>query len=102
MNTTVPRNVRPLIEYYGASSSSILRPTLESEIHAIAEQTAREYFVSLDELRGPSRRRNLVVPRWVAMKRIYERGFSITRIGRYLNRDHTTIVHGLKKMRAEV
>lgn len=56
--------------------------------------------IHLADLKGDRRTREVVVPRQVAMRRIYEeRGdISLPEIGRYFGgRDHTTVLHAVRK-----
>lgn len=57
------------------------------------------FGVTRAELRGPSRRRGIVMARryfiWRAAKQI---GLSLPQIGALLNRDHTTVLHHLQAM----
>lgn len=62
-------------------------------IHAASMQTG----VSSDEIRGESRARRCVSPRWAVVAALNARGWSTPRIGAALgNRDHTTIMHALR------
>lgn len=70
------------------------RPLSGREIIA---KVAAEHRMTVDDLTGPSRVRAVCIPRWRAMREMRERGLSLTRIGELLNRDHTTIVHGLRR-----
>ncbi len=55
--------------------------------------------VTLDEARGTSRRRHIVHARRAVMALLHDHGWSTTGIGKFLNRDHSTVVHALKKAR---
>ena len=63
---------------------------------ALAIHRARQNGVSLDDLQGPSRVRAISWPRQDFMLAARELGFSLTEIGRFLNRDHTTILKGVR------
>jgi chromosomal replication initiator protein len=65
-------------------------------------RTAADVFgISLSELTGDSRFTDLVRARWAVMLAMRARGVSMPRIGAALGgRDHTTILHGLKKATA--
>ncbi len=68
-------------------------------------QTVCTYFrVSLAELVGPGRRREVVVPRQVAMYLLRdELGLSLVDIGQRLGgRDHTTVLHGIEKIEQQL
>lgn len=53
--------------------------------------------VTIEELRGPDRHRPLVTARRIVAAYLHRRGWSSVMIGRYLGRDHTTILHHLKR-----
>lgn len=68
-----------------------LRPTLAR----IAEEIAAEYFVTVADIRGPDRTRRVSRARQAFMHaaRLLT-GKSYPCIGRWLARDHTTVMHG--------
>jgi len=70
----------------------------------IIEAVARYYRVDVRAIRGKQRAREIVLPRQVAMFLMREETeLSLVDIGRELGgRDHTTVLHGYEKMRAEI
>lgn len=60
---------------------------------------AAEFGVLREEILGESRSAHLVLPRQVAMA-LAQRllGYSLPRIGRLLNRDHSTVHHGIRRV----
>ena len=69
----------------------------------ILAEEAQRIGVTAQTLKGPSRRDGIVRARWRVMYRLKsELGLSASRIGQILNRDHTTVLHGLRMMRAQV
>ncbi len=76
------------------------RPRGLDEIVALA---ARAYSVSLEELRGRSRRRRVVRPRQIAMYlcRLYTDA-SLKEIGQVFRRDHTTVLHAIESVEKRV
>lgn len=63
-------------------------------------RAARIYFLTTaEELKGDSRSQCAYLPRWViyyiAVRRL---GYSTSAVGRFLNKDHTTVLHGGKVM----
>jgi chromosomal replication initiator protein len=66
----------------------------------IIERTARYFQVSIDELTGPKRDRDIVVPRQIAMYMMRsELHLSFPAIARELGRkDHTTALHSVEKI----
>ncbi len=66
----------------------------------IIAEVSTHFDVTLAELRGRGRSKQIVLPRQIAMYLIRdETGSSLVEIGRYLdNRDHSTIMHGVSKI----
>jgi chromosomal replication initiator protein len=63
----------------------------------------RYYGVNPDELKEKSRHKQVVIPRQIAMYLLREDGhLSTPDIGRLLNRDHTTVLHALKQIVADI
>lgn len=52
---------------------------------------------SADEIEGGSQIRDLVRVRWKLWRRLVEKGWSASEIGRRMGFDHSTILHGLKQ-----
>ena len=77
--------------------------TRRNSFASSARATSRVFDVSLDELKGRGRSSNLIKPRHV----IYylantELKLSLTNIGRLMNRDHTSILHGVNSVREKM
>jgi chromosomal replication initiation ATPase DnaA len=53
------------------------------------------FSVTDSELKSPSRKRRIVQARAVIFKAMREQGVSLAAIGRCVNRDHSTVSHGL-------
>ncbi len=68
-------------------------------LREIVQRVARTAGVPVDQLRGPSRDRHLVHLRRIAMVEARKAGYSLPAIGRELNRDHTTVLYGLRQFR---
>ncbi|CAN5667862.1 chromosomal replication initiator protein DnaA [soil metagenome] len=66
----------------------------------IIGEVSNHFDVTLAELRGRGRSKQIVLPRQIAMYLIRdETGCSLVEIGRYLgNRDHSTVMHGISKI----
>ena len=73
--------------------------TLRPKLRDIATLTARHFGLKLDDLRGDSRRRPVVVARDVAIYLCRQlTRESLARIGEYFGgRDHTTVLHACRK-----
>ena len=70
---------------------------------AILFAVGRYYGVNSDELKGRSRHKQIVGPRHISMYLLREDAhLSTPEIGRLLNRDHTTVLHGLKQIITDI
>jgi chromosomal replication initiator protein len=69
----------------------------------IIERTARHFQIPLEEIVGPKRDKDIVVPRQVAMYMLHEElHLSYPKIARELGRkDHTTAMHSVRKIAQE-
>lgn len=61
----------------------------------IVKQQCREHNVTIQDVLGSSRRKNLVHIRYKVSKQAYQMGFTQEEIGNALNRDSSTIRHYL-------
>ncbi|MGI2298977.1 chromosomal replication initiator protein DnaA [Candidatus Cardinium hertigii] len=73
------------------------QPTAETTIEAIQQQVVAHYAISLDVLKGKSRKKELVMARQTAMHLIKKyTTHSLKTIGAYFGgRDHTTVIHAV-------
>jgi chromosomal replication initiator protein len=70
---------------------------------AILTAVARYFGVNADELKGKARHKQIVAPRHIAMYLLREDGhLSTPEVGRLLNRDHTTVLHGMKQVASDI
>lgn len=69
----------------------------------IIERTAKHFHIQVDEMLGPKRDKDIVVPRQVAMYMLRsELHLSFPKIARELGRkDHTTAIHSVEKIQKE-
>ena len=69
----------------------------------IVRQTAREARVGAREIMGYNPSQNVVWARWTAWKRLLDEypQYSIAGLARVSGWDHTTILHGLKRLSGE-
>jgi len=67
----------------------------------IVEAVADEFDITVDDLKGQSRARDFSVPRQISYYLICQiQRYSLPRIGRFFGgRDHTTIMHGVRRTR---
>lgn len=70
----------------------------------VIERTARYFHVSTDDILGPKRDKDIVVPRQIAMYMLRsELHLSFPKIARELGRkDHTTAIHSIEKIEREL
>lgn len=64
---------------------------------AIILEVAQRHGIDPADLHSPNRSAPLCRARWEAMRLLRDRGLSLPRIGRMLNRDHKTVMHGLRR-----
>jgi chromosomal replication initiator protein len=70
---------------------------------AVVTAVARYFEVSVEELKSKSRHKQIVVPRQIAMYLLREDAhLSTPEVGRILNRDHTTVLHGLRQVANDI
>ncbi|PNW26769.1 UNVERIFIED_CONTAM: hypothetical protein BEN50_21540 [Euhalothece sp. KZN 001] len=70
-------------------------------LHQIAETTAEEFGLTVEDLRGKKRTRAVVRPRQLAMCLARDLTVrSLPEIGRYFRRDHTTVLNALDRIAA--
>jgi chromosomal replication initiation ATPase DnaA len=67
-------------------------------VREIAASVADKYGLTVDDLRGTDRTRRVAWPRQEAMAEIrrHRQDMSLPDIGRFFNRDHTTVIHALR------
>jgi chromosomal replication initiator protein len=97
------RNLEPSVEVAVALlGNTKTRPKHLSPKHII-ERTAKHFQISVDELLGPKRDKEIVVPRQIAMYILRsELHLSFPKIAKELGRkDHTTALHSVDKIERE-
>jgi len=68
----------------------------------IAERVAIAHGVTLADLKSQRQDRAVAWPRQLAMAEIHATGrFPKTQIGRFFNRDHTTVCHAIRRANGE-
>jgi chromosomal replication initiation ATPase DnaA len=61
----------------------------------VLRSVSAEHGVSVDELRGPRRNNRLIEARRAVIQALRDCGLSLPQIGRFVHRDHTTVLHHL-------
>jgi len=85
-------------EAYAAGLNDMDQPStarLPTLMATITNRVSAEFGISIRELRGPKRGAIYKEPRRLIWGELQERGYSLSQIGRFFGRDHTTIMHGL-------
>lgn len=65
----------------------------------IVARVAKLHDLSPEDITGPSRQPRCCEARRKVMQELQAKGWSTTQIGHLLNRDHSSIVHGLRRAR---
>lgn len=78
----------------------IVPPASQVNIDHVAAVVAKYWNLTLDDLRGTSRRWHISHPRFIAMAIAYRYcGMSLEAIGeKFGGRDHTTVLHGVRRI----
>lgn len=66
-----------------------------------AEQIALQHGITIEDLLGGDRTARVSTPRQRLMSELHADGHSYAKIGNFLSRDHSTIVHGVRAWRAQ-
>jgi chromosomal replication initiation ATPase DnaA len=71
--------------------------TKSERLHLYASHAASRHGVAVDDILSRSRKSKHVAARKEVMHLYRDAGFSLKQIGLALGRDHTTVLHGLRK-----
>jgi len=90
----------PTLELANQILSSFETPTkAKVNLEKILNEVSEFYGLKKDEILGKKRDKALVHPRQITMYLLrHELNFSFPKIGKELQRDHTTIIHGCEKI----
>lgn len=75
------------------------KPNARRYVH-ILHDVATRHDVTTDDITGPCRSPRYVRARQEAFYLLREAGYSMLQIGRFCNRDHSTVMHGANKHEA--
>lgn len=75
-----------------------LVPACNDMVQSYAREAAAGPGVSVHEVLGRQRFKNMVIARKAVMSRLWEDGFSTPEIGFMLDRDHSTVLSGLGRL----
>jgi chromosomal replication initiation ATPase DnaA len=84
----------PVLERAAAAMARVA----QIEVDRLLSEVAKDHGVTVAAVKSPLRRTNLVAARDDAVRRMrYGLGMKLMSIARALNRDHSTIIHSLRK-----
>lgn len=78
------------------------RATSPGKMADICADVGDETGITTAEMRGKSREKHITVARHYAMWRARDAGFSYPEIGRFFNRDHSTVMHAIRRLEEKV
>lgn len=73
----------------------------EEAAREIAVEVAARLRLTLDDIRSPRRTQDLLAARRLIAALARQAGASLPEIGRVINRDHSTVLHGLRRGQAQ-
>lgn len=98
------RGVEPDIQVVTAMFESSRNRPKHLNARGIIERTAKHFHISIEDILGPKRDKDIVVPRQIAMYMLRsELHLSFPKIAHELGRkDHTTAIHSIDKIEKEM
>lgn len=98
------RGVQPDINVATTIFEGVQNRPKHISARAIIERTAKHFHVSVEDILGPKRDKDIVVPRQIAMYMLRsELHLSFPKIAHELGRkDHTTAIHSIEKIQREL
>jgi len=71
--------------------------TVPSRVKDVVLKMCDKYGLTPSDIFGPSRKKPIPTARGETYYRLYEIGFTLTQMGYYFGRDHTTVVYSMAK-----
>jgi chromosomal replication initiator protein len=98
------RNIEPDIQVATSMFEGTKGRPKHINARSIIERTAKHFHVSVEDILGPKRDKDIVVPRQIAMYMLRsELHLSFPKIAHELGRkDHTTAIHSIEKIQREL
>jgi len=98
--TSITRKSEPTTEMAEEILSEFVHAeSLAIEPDAIVQVTAARYGITRDQLKGKRRTNSVALPRQIAMYLMRRQTtLSLSEIGRFFDRDHTTVIHACSKI----
>lgn len=94
--------MKPLLSLW-KGPLTVTAESRRERMRAILAEVADKHGVTPEAIQGRSCAREVSNARQEAMHRLYDLGWlSTPHIGRFLNRDHSTVVYGLKAHEARI
>ena len=78
--------------------NAIARPSPDLATRVVAVAAAIFHVVPSSRLLRPGRHRDICAARWIAAWVLRRRGWSTLKIGRFFGLDHSTVLHGLRRV----
>jgi len=99
--TSITRKSEPTTEMAEEILSEFVHAeSLAIEPEAIVQVAAARYGITRDQLKGKRRTNSVALPRQIAMYLMRRQTtLSLSEIGRFFDRDHTTVMHADRKIR---
>lgn len=98
------RHVEPSIQIVSSIFEGSKNRPKHISARSVIEKTARHFHISMEDILGPKRDKDIVVPRQIAMYMLRsELHLSFPKIAHELGRkDHTTAIHSIEKIEKEM
>lgn len=74
-----------------------MTPLARKSMATIFKEVASKHGMTIEELREPNRTPRFCAARHEAMALAYAAGYSTPQIGRHIQRDHSTVHHGIQR-----
>lgn len=81
------------------TEADYIREIRKPRMDLLIRQVSGETGISTERLKSPRRHRDVARARFLFMYRAHMAGFTTTQIGTFLSRDHSTVVHGIQRMK---
>jgi len=98
------KNSQPTLDVVKSLMSTQRRQPKRLTTKQVVERTAKHFHIGIDELTGPKRDKDIVVPRQIAMYLLRsELHMSFPKVAAALGRkDHTTAIHSVEKIERNI
>ena len=94
------KRVKELLKIVGPTYSNSLQNIQANSLMAWCLKVCTTYEVKLDEFKSKRRYKNLVQARTDFCHAVYKNtDYNFSAIGRFMNKDHSTVLHHLKKLK---